>query len=373
VETLTLMEYEYRIPQGKKVEKLMNKPVFSVVMPAYNAERYVGEAIVSVLAQTLTDWELLVVNDCSTDRTLEVCNSFQDPRIRVFSTPQNLNAAGARNLALEHARGEFIAFLDSDDVALPDRLERQLRAFHADPDLGFIGSAVQFLGERPDSPQPPWVYPEANGAIQAEMLFRCPFLMSTVAIKATILKILERPAFTPEFAPCEDYHFGVRLVGNCKFRNDSRPVSFYRLHSSQLNFTQRDPMAVQISRVQKYLLNRMGLKVNKGDMELHQACIRGDFPNLDQLGAAGKWLEEIHRANLSARIIPDIGIRSLLGGRWFGLCKQFPQKSMRLFMTFKKSKLSGFYRSRREKFRFLCECLLEARIGQEVEKTGIQN
>jgi glycosyltransferase involved in cell wall biosynthesis len=336
----------------------MNNPIFSVVMPAYNAERFVGEAIESVLAQTLPSWELLVVNDCSTDRTLEVCTSFHDPRIRVFTTPENLNAAGARNLALEHARGEFIAFLDSDDLAVPDRLERQLHAFQVDPDLGFIGSDVQFLGERPDSPQTPWVYPKADAAIQAEMLFRCPFLMSTVAIKATILKALEGPAFTPEFAPCEDYHFGTRLAGTCKFRNESQPVSFYRLHDSQLNFTQRDPMAVQISNVQKYLLNRLGLEGNEGDMELHQACIRGDFPNLDKMGAAEKWLEEIHRANLSAKIIPEIGIRSSLGGRWFGLCKRFPQKNIRLFRTFNKSKLSKFYLSRREKLRFFCECLL---------------
>jgi glycosyltransferase involved in cell wall biosynthesis len=327
-------------------------------MPAYNAERYVGEAIESVLAQTLPDWELLVVNDCSTDRTLEVCNSYRDPRIRVFTTPENLNAAGARNLALENTRGELIAFLDSDDVAVRDRLERQLRAFQDDPDLGFIGSAVQFLGERPESPRTPWVYPEADAAVQAEMLFRCPFLMSTVAIKAAILKALEWPAFTPEFAPCEDYHFGTRLAGNCKFRNLTQPVSFYRLHASQLNFTQRDPMGLQICRVQKNLLNRLGFEADAGDMELHQACIRGDFSNLEELCAAGKWLEEIHRANLGAKIIPEIGIRFLLGGRWFGICKRFPKKNPRLFRTFNKSKLSKFYLSRREKLRFFCECLL---------------
>jgi glycosyltransferase involved in cell wall biosynthesis len=345
-----------------------DKPIFSVVMPAYNAERFVGEAIESVLAQTLTDWELLVVNDCSTDRTLEVCNSFHDPRIRVYTTPQNLNAAGARNLAIEYSRGDYIAFLDSDDLAVPDRLERQLRAFQVDPDLGFLGSAVQFLGERPESPRNPWVYPEADAAIQAEMLFRCPFLMSTVAIKTATLKDRKGPVFCPEFAPCEDYHFGTRLAGACKFRNDAQPVSFYRLHSSQLNFTQRDPMAEQISHVQKYLLNRLGLEAITGDMELHQACIRGDFRNLDQLDAAGKWLEAIHRANLGSKIIPEIGIRSLLGGRWFGISKRFPQKNLKLFLTFKKSMLSNFYFSRREKIRFFCECLLKARVGLSTAK-----
>jgi glycosyltransferase involved in cell wall biosynthesis len=345
-------------------------PVFSVVMPAYNAERFVGEAIESVLAQTLTDWELLLVNDCSTDRTLEVCQCYRDSRIRIFSSQQNLNAAGARNLALEHAQGEFVAFLDSDDLAVPDRLARQLRAFQDDSDLGFLGSDVQFLGERPDSPQTPWVYPKADSAIQAEMLFRCPFLMSTVAIKAATLKDLKGPVFCPEFAPCEDYHFGTRLAGTCKFRNEALPVSLYRFHGSQLNYTQRDPMAVKISRVQKYLLNRVGLKADGVDMELHQDCIRGDISDFDQLVAAGIWLERMHRANLESKIIPEIGIRSSLGGRWFGICKRFPQKNLKLFLTFKKSMLSNFYFSRREKIRFFCECLLGFSSAQNTKKNA---
>lgn len=98
----------------------------SIVMPAYNNERYVGAAIRTVLAQTHRDWELLFVDDASTDSTVEIVESFHDSRIRIFRNAQNQGAALSRNRALREARGKWIAFLDADDWWHPEKLERQL-------------------------------------------------------------------------------------------------------------------------------------------------------------------------------------------------------------------------------------------------------
>lgn len=103
-------------------------PVVSVIMPAYNAAKYISESIQSVLQQTFTDWELLVVDDCSTDETYALMQRFamQDSRIHVFQTPVNSRTAVCRNLAMKYAKGRYLAFLDSDDLWLPNKLERQL-------------------------------------------------------------------------------------------------------------------------------------------------------------------------------------------------------------------------------------------------------
>lgn len=98
----------------------------SIIMPSWNTGKYISESIQSVLAQTYTNWELIIVDDCSTDNTDEVIENFCDKRIRYLKNTQNSGAALTRNRALREANGEWIAFLDSDDIWLPEKLERQI-------------------------------------------------------------------------------------------------------------------------------------------------------------------------------------------------------------------------------------------------------
>ena len=98
----------------------------SVIMPSYNTERFIAESIRSVQAQTYANWELIIVDDCSSDRTDEIVASFDDSRIRYFKNETNSGAAVSRNRALREARGRYIAFLDSDDVWHPQKLEKQI-------------------------------------------------------------------------------------------------------------------------------------------------------------------------------------------------------------------------------------------------------
>lgn len=100
----------------------------SVIMPAYNAEKYIAEAIASVLAQTYTKWELLIVDDCSTDATAKIVKQYQeqDHRIKLYYLTENQGVANARNIALQNAAGRYVAFLDSDDIWLPEKLSQQI-------------------------------------------------------------------------------------------------------------------------------------------------------------------------------------------------------------------------------------------------------
>ncbi len=126
----------------------MAEPLVSVIMPSYNSERHIAEAIASVQAQTLPDWELLVSDDCSTDSTREVVAGIAegDPRVRLFPLEENGGAAAARNNSLAHARGRYVAYLDSDDLWLPEKLERQL-AFMRERGAGFSCASYEVVGE----------------------------------------------------------------------------------------------------------------------------------------------------------------------------------------------------------------------------------
>lgn len=116
--------------------------LISIIMAAYNAEKTISTAINSILAQTYTDWELLVINDCSRDRTAEVVASFTDPRIRLIQNEKNSGVSVSRKKGKEAAIGEWIAVLDSDDAWTPDKLEKQIKlAKDTGAELIFTGSA----------------------------------------------------------------------------------------------------------------------------------------------------------------------------------------------------------------------------------------
>lgn len=120
----------------------MTHPQISVVMPVYNVERYVADAIESVLAQSFEDFELLIIDDGGTDRSVEICRRFDDPRIRLISQ-QNRGLAGARNTGIRYARADIIAFLDSDDLWHPTKLARHIEHLRQQPGVG-----VSFAGAR---------------------------------------------------------------------------------------------------------------------------------------------------------------------------------------------------------------------------------
>ena len=110
-------------------ESIPDTPKVSIVMPAYKAEEYVGEAIDSVLEQTFPDWELIIVDDCSADKTADIAYQYAEtePRIIVIENDTNLGAAGTRNKGIAHSSGEWIAFLDCDDIWRNEKLEKQLK------------------------------------------------------------------------------------------------------------------------------------------------------------------------------------------------------------------------------------------------------
>ena len=119
----------------------MNNEMVSIIMPVYNGERYIGTSIESVLSQTYLNWELLIINDNSNDKTKQIVKGYQkkDSRIKIYNLKTNNGVANARNIGIENSRGKYIAFLDSDDIWLPKKLEEQLK-FIDQPNVAMVFS-----------------------------------------------------------------------------------------------------------------------------------------------------------------------------------------------------------------------------------------
>jgi glycosyltransferase involved in cell wall biosynthesis len=127
------------------VTSLQAKPLVSVVIPAFNRADLIGRAIDSVLQQTYAEFEITVVDDASTDNTAAVVGAIQDPRVRYLSSERNAGASAARNMGIHAASGDFVAFLDSDDVWMPNKLELQLSAIRRHPDWGSVVCYTQAM------------------------------------------------------------------------------------------------------------------------------------------------------------------------------------------------------------------------------------
>ncbi len=130
------------------MNELKDYGLVSIIMPSYNASRFITESIKSVIVQTYQNWELLIADDCSKDSSVEVIKKIidKDQRIKLFPLLKNVGAAAARNVAIEHANGQYIAFLDSDDVREPEKLERQL-AFMKENKYAFTYSEYYVMEE----------------------------------------------------------------------------------------------------------------------------------------------------------------------------------------------------------------------------------
>ena len=208
-----------------------SEPLVSVVVPIFNGERYVLEAVNSVLAQTYTEFELILVNDGSTDRTRAAIEPFLTlERVRYFEQPRR-GPAAARNLALGHARGEIVAFLDHDDAWLPEKLELQVRYLGKHPDIGLVHGRMMYVDESgsPISYEKDWV-----GALEGEcfagLFARNRIGTPTVAVRAACLT--EVGPFNEALARAQDYELWLRLAKSCRFGFIDRPLARYRVHQA---------------------------------------------------------------------------------------------------------------------------------------------
>jgi glycosyltransferase involved in cell wall biosynthesis len=206
-------------------------PTISVIVPAYNAEQTILETITSVLSQTFSDFELIVINDGSTDRTLELLNTVNDSRLQVFSYP-NGGVSIARNRGITQASGEFIAVLDADDLWTADKLELQLAALQQQPEAGVAYSWAYYMDEQGKSSQPSEpVYFEGN--VYAQLLVN-DFVVSCSNCLMRRQAVESVGEFDQEVAGAADWDYWLRLALNWPFVVVPKYQVYYRISSGSM-------------------------------------------------------------------------------------------------------------------------------------------
>jgi len=213
------------------------EPMVSVILPTYNRECYLAESIESVLAQTYTNFELLIVNDCSTDQTAEMLNDFRkkDHRIRVIDNETNKGAPASRNIAVNLAGGKYLAMMDSDDISLPARFEKQVAFLERHPQTYVLGSSATVIDPQGKIVNE-WRLPTGDRLIRWHSIFRNSrvFCNPSVMMRASIFDYV--PKFNENNRTSDDSELWATIFPHKElgFANLADKLVKYRSHPSSI-------------------------------------------------------------------------------------------------------------------------------------------
>lgn len=277
-------------------------PKISVVMLSYNTGQYIKEAVESILSQSFTDFELIILDDCSTDNTDEVIASIQDTRLHYHKAEKNQGIPYMRNLGLDLSQGKYIAILDSDDLAPPYRLQDQFEYMESHPDVGVLSGDFFSFGVK-------CRYHKAHQGsknIQYRFLFRCPIANPAAMVRRSVLEQYQ-VRYDTTYPVCTDYKFWITLLNRTEFANlGNKPYLFYR--TSHKESITADTMGVDkiknrddiVNEMRYDLFERFGLYMCKEDYRIFSkfycyekyACSKEEYAKLhvimEDLIAQGK-------------------------------------------------------------------------------------
>src|SRR5690349_10215088 len=194
----------------------MSSPMVTIIMPAYNAATYIREAISSVLAQSFTDFELLVIDDGSMDDTAAIIGSFSDPRI-LYLYQDHLGIAYALNKGLREAKGRFIARFDADDICMPNRLQKQVEFLSADDRYVLCGSDAEYISESGEHLFNFTCIGHTHEDIRSRLYVLCPFIHSSVMYRKEA--VIAAGGYSAHAHNFEDYLLWVQLTTYGKYAN----------------------------------------------------------------------------------------------------------------------------------------------------------
>ncbi len=292
--------------------------MITVLMPLYNGGLYVRQAVESILQQSYRDFELLIIDDGSSDAGPEIVGSVDDARIVLLRNPQNMGVAATLNRGLEVARGHYIARMDADDISLPDRLEQQVLFMEAHPQVAISGGWVRLFGGN-ELPYTCRVPGDCRG-VAAYMLFENPIWHMTVIMRRDAMHQASL-RYNPAFSRSEDYDLWIRAVKCFSLANIERTLVRVRRHQGSATRANWDEVTMQTEALQGSLLQEMGLTVSPQEVSLHHRVGRGyRLETYEQVGQAEAWLLGLISANRLSLAYNDRSFRKVVGTVWYRVC-----------------------------------------------------
>lgn len=268
-------------------------PKISVVMPVYNGEKYLREAIDSILNQTLSDFEFIIINDASTDKTEEIIKSYTDNRIKYLKNEKNLGVAGTLNKGLDVAKGEYIARMDADDISLPLRFEKQVKFMDKHRNIAVCGGVMEHFGAD-DNKKAYTVLGIDN--MRINFLFDSCLFHPTVMMRKSVIEN-EHYRYDTQFDKVEDFELWTRLVLKYGIDNINQTLLKYRIHQNQVTQNYNNEHKEKASKVRYNYLKALGVKADNEEIKSYMDFCNKDFDYSTQIKSLISIFNKIVKAN----------------------------------------------------------------------------
>lgn len=267
----------------------------SVVLPCHNGEKYLKACIDSVLGQTYPYFELIVVNDDSTDKTREILDGYVDKRIHVLHNEKNVGIVTSLNRGIKEAKGKYIARIDADDMMHPDRLHKQVKYLEnrEKEEVVLVGShhyVINQDGKVKGMKQ----YPVSNAEINSVLLFQNPFSHPSIMMRADVAK---RVRYSERYPYAEDFHLWFDILKDYKAGNIPECLTYYRIHEDNLSAKNNKPQRENAAALLLDELAILGLDPSLEELKIHLAISSGYgakfFNTKEKIESVKKWIDKI--------------------------------------------------------------------------------
>ena len=308
--------------------------MISVIMPVYNGEKYLREAIDSILNQTFTDFEFIILNDGSIDRTEEIILSYNDPRIVYIKNKENLQIVKTLNKGIGLARGKYIARMDADDISLPIRFEKQIKYMEKNPQIGVCGTWLQTFGTRHEK----WKMPVSHNGIIMRMLFHSSLMHATVFFRKSMIMPYKK-IYNEAFNKAEDYELWIRLSDKIEFANIPEILYYYRIDDTakkRQKYKQEQKNLANIIR-EKYL-DMNDFHYTNDELLLHNSLAYRDYDISGSIVDTKDWLLRLYDMNRDNEFVPAKICKKVLVEIFYNACSRLlsREETNRIFNDFLK-------------------------------------
>lgn len=301
-------------------------PKVTVLMPVYNGEKYLREAMDSILQQTFTDFEFLIINDGSTDKSVEIIESYHDERIRLIHNDGNIKLIATLNKGLDLARGEYIARMDCDDISLPKRLKKQVEFMDEHLDVGICGTWVETIGEIEGVI---WRYNQNADYLRCQLFFDSPLAHPSVIMRMKSLK-QHHLRYSTEYIHVEDWFLWQTSSNYFKLSNIPEVLLHYRILSNSVSRRNKNEQEKSIKEIHGE--NIKSLKIDYSDTECNLQYAIGKGECKGGLLANYQWFKKLIIANRRIKKYPIIAFEKVVIDRWYFICEKSNEFGLKLFI-----------------------------------------
>lgn len=282
-------------------------PEITVLMPTYNCELYIKEAIDSILNQTYPNFEFLILDDASTDGTVSIIKSFDDSRIKLIEKPLNTGLSISLNLGLKLAKGKYIARMDGDDVSLPERFAKQVAFLEENLDIVLCGSWFNIIDS--DAVKK---LPENNEAIRLALLRGNCIAHPSVMMRKQILDELP-VVYDALKEPAEDYDLWVRLLSLGKLHNLQEALLNYRMYAAQVSHKRAEEQKKRVIETKFALVNLLGIVWDAGEHEVFEKFLtENTIINFREIKIFKRVQKKLFLSNNSSCFFDSYGFKQYL-------------------------------------------------------------